>query len=158
MSTKSRYLVCVNEKEHSKTALFYACTKAKSRKAAVDMLYVIDPIDYHTIFSIADVIKEERRSDALHLFEELQKKAESWYDIKPNGIIREGLISEEIIHQVKEDSNIVMVMVGVAEDGSSNNQLLTQLSSEMGPDFHVPLLMVPGNLSKEEIIALNETC
>ncbi len=155
---KKRYLVCVNEKEHSKTALFYACTNAKNTASVVDMLYVIDPVDYNTIFSVADVIKEERRNDAIKLFEELQEKAEKWYGMKPNGVIREGIITEEVIKQINDDPNIVKLFLGVAKDGSSNKtNLLSQLTSEIGKEFFVPLIVVPGNLTKEQIMNLNHT-
>jgi nucleotide-binding universal stress UspA family protein len=155
MANTSRYLVCVNEKSHSKTALAYACTKAKTHGCEVDMLYIIDPVDYNTIFSVADVIKQERYEDAQKLFTELQATAKELHNITPTGVVREGRISEEIINQIVENEDTVLLLIGVAADGSSSNQLISQLSSELGSSFQIPLLFVPGDLTQKQINKLN---
>ena len=153
---KSKFLVCVNEKEHSSTALRFACTKAKWRKNAVDMLYVIDPIDYNTVFSVGDKIKEDRRADAEKLLTKMAGEALEWSDINPTAIIREGRIAEEIIACIEADHDINLLVVGTAADGSSGKGgLLTQLTAEIGDKYHIPLLIVPGNLTDQQIEELN---
>ena len=153
---KATYLVCVNEKEHSKIAVHFACVKAKATKSNVAMLYVIDPLDYNTLFSVADVIKEERRASASKLLDNMAKTAKKNTGIAPIGLIREGGIVDEVVASIQEDPSIKLLMLAAAEDGSSSKSgLLAQLTEDMGDRYHIPLLIVPGNLTEKEIEALN---
>ncbi len=155
-TTQCKFLVCVNEKKHTRTALRFACAKAKITRSNVEMLYVINPVDYNTIFSVADVIKEERKDDAEKLFTELSKEAIDGFGVKPEGIIREGLIADEIISHINDDSNITLLLLGAAGDGSSSKGgLISQLTNDIGNKFNIPLMIVPGNLTDQQIEELN---
>lgn len=155
MTKKLKFLVCVNEKEHSKVALRFACARASVIDGEVEMLYVINPVDYNTIFSVADVIKKERRNDAEKLLKDLSEDMFSRSKIRPKGIIREGMITDIVCSCIEEDKSISMLTLGVAPDGSSGKTgLLSNLSSEIGNRIHIPLLIVPGNLTDKEIAAL----
>ena len=59
-----RYLVCVDYRSESKTALRLACMKAKARGGSVSMVHVIAPEDFHTFGSVSDRMKEEKRAEA----------------------------------------------------------------------------------------------
>jgi len=156
MPENMKFLVCVNEKDHSRTALRYACIKAKWRKCAVEMLYVVDPLDYNTIFSVGDKIKKDRKEAAEELFEKLAIEAEQWSGVKPSGIVREGKIADVIVNTIEEDEDISLLVLGVAADGSSGKGgLMPQLTNAVGDKYHVPILIVPGNLTDEEIEKLN---
>lgn len=155
--TKSHplFLVCVNDKEHSRTALRFAAARAKATDGDVAMLSVVEPVDYNTIFSVADVIKEERLADAAKLLDELAKELRENNDIAPKKWVREGLIAEQVCLAVTEH-NAGFLVLGVAADGSSNKGgLLTALVESIGKDYHVPLLIVPGNLTDREIESLS---
>lgn len=151
---KLKFLVCVNEKEHSKTALKFACTRARVTGSEVKMIYVIDPVDYNTIFSVADVIKEDRKINAEKLLNDLEKEAYDWSGIKPEHVIREGGIVEEIVSTIHEDECIGLLVLGVAADGSKGG-LLNHLTSEIGDKYHIPLVVVPGNLTNDKIKELS---
>lgn len=156
IDTKPKFLVCVNDKEHSRIALKFACTKAKWGRNLVEMLYIIDPIDYNTLFSVADVIKEERRAEAKKLLAELEKQAIEWCGMKPVSIIREGRIADEIFATIDEDPYISLLLVGASADGSTGKKgIITQLTSEIGSKYHIPLVIVPGNLTDQQIEELN---
>jgi len=150
---KPKLLICVSSKDHSITALKFAVTKAEATDSLVEMMCVIDPVDYNTIFSVADVIKEERRLEAEDLLKNLSTEVKSWTtNVKPSKKIREGRIIDEIINHIEENPSINMLVLGVASDGSSNKGgLLPQLTSAIGDKFHIPLLLVPGNLSDKDI-------
>ncbi len=153
---RSTFLVCVNEKQHSETALRFACKKALQCNADVTMLYIINPMDYNTVFSVADVIKEDRRMQAEKLLKSLSKKVTLWSGRNAKTVIREGKIADEVINEIEANERINLLVLGVAADGSSGKgKLLPQLTNEIGDSYHVPLLVIPGNLTEEEIDALN---
>ena len=149
------FLVCVNDTEHSRTALQFAAARAKATDGEVGMLSVVDPLDYNTIFSVADVIKEERFAEARKLLDDLAKVLRAEDGITPKKWVREGLIAEQVCAAI-EEYNASFLVLGVAADGSSNKGgLLTALVEHIGKGYHVPLLVVPGNMTDKEIEALS---
>lgn len=155
-TAKMTYLVCINDKPHAKTAIRFACSRAKKTKSDVLMLYVIDPVDYNTMFSVADVIKQERIEQAEKTLAAHVEDAQKWCKITPKYTIREGFISDEIVKCIGEDNGIGLLVLGVAADGSSGkNKLLAQMVEGIGAAFHVPLLIVPGNLTDQQIKELS---
>ncbi len=156
-TSKPTFLVCVNDKPHSKTALRFACTRAKRINSEVLLMYVVDPVDYNSLFSVGDVIKEERVQHAEDILETMVEDAKKWAKITPRTKVCEGLIKDEVIKLIQEDSSISLLVLGVAADGSSNKTgLLTQLAGEIGDEFNIPMLIVPGNLTDAQIKELNE--
>jgi nucleotide-binding universal stress UspA family protein len=150
------FLVCVNDKEHSRTALKFAIARAIATEGGVAMLSVVDRQDYHTIFSVGDVIKQERLAESRKLLEELAQEVQSETGIVPKLWVREGLIADEICATIGENPAVSFLVLGVAADGSSNKGgLLTSLTEKIGKDYHIPLLIVPGNLTDAEIGALS---
>lgn len=149
------FLVCVSEKEHSCTALKFAGARAKATGGRVGMLYVVDPLDYNTIFSVADVIREDRLAEGKKLLDGLAKFLREEDGIVPQKWVREGLIAEQVCAAIAEHDAQFLVL-GVAADGSSNKGgVLTALVEAIGKDYHVPLLVVPGNMTDAEIESLS---
>lgn len=157
MAKKTTLLICVNNKEHSHVALKFACMMAKSRKASVTMLGVIDPMDYNTIFSVADVIKEDRIQEAETLMKTWAKEMKAWAGVTPKIVIEEGGIVDTIMAQIAADDSISMLILGAADDGSAGRSAgpLAELTSEIGDRYHIPLMVIPGNLTDQQIQALN---
>lgn len=152
MSNNSKYLVCVNDKPHSQTALRYACAKAKLTGSGIVMLYVLNPVEHNTLFSVADVMKEEEKQEARRLLDKMSSEAFAISDIRPEGKVVEGTTSEVIINEIAGNKEISMLILGAASDGSSNKgRLYGALSGELGKKIHVPLLIVPGNLTHNQI-------
>lgn len=153
---KKTFLVCMNDKEHSKTALRFACAKAKVTNSNVEMLCVIDPVISNTFFSVADTIKEERIVEAQKFLSEMEEQAYEWSGIKPKSSVREGGIVDEITTRIEEDQSICLLFVGVAADGSSaKGGLLGQMVTEIGDKYYIPLMVIPGNLTDKQIEELN---
>ncbi len=146
MATKKEsLLICVNEKAHSAYALKVGCALAKEQGRRIQMLYVIDPLDYHTLFSVADVMKEEREQQAELLLKDYKKLAKDAGHASVKTIIKEGTIIDTIVAQIKEDPAIAMLLVGAAADGStSKGKVLSQLTHALGNHISIPILLVPG--------------
>lgn len=151
---KSKFLVCVNEKEHSKTVLRFACSRAKKTGNIVQMIYVIDPLDYHSIFTLGDMFKKNRQTEAQFLLDNMTALAQEWAEITPVGVIREGKVFDEIISCIEEDHNIALLLLAVNPRGSKG-KLLPKLTNAIGSKYSIPLMLVPGNLTDQQIQELS---
>ena len=69
--------------------------------------------------------------------------------------MREGVKADEILVLTEEDQDIGVLVLGASKDPAGPGQLVTALtgSGHMGT-FPVPITVVPGHLSIEEILAL----
>lgn len=152
----TKYLVCVDARDESKIALRLACMKANARGSEVCMLHVVQPADFQTLGAIADRMREERRQEGQELLGTLAEEAYSTYGIRPATVLREGSIGDEIIAAANEDAEVNMIALGIAQHStsSSRGKLAAWLASQLGSKLFVPLLMVPGNLTDQQLQTL----
>lgn len=151
----TKYLVCVDGREESKAALRLACMKANARGSEVCMLHVIQPADFQTLGAIADRMREERKAEGLELLAALAEEAYGTYGIRPASVLREGSVGDEIIAAAQEDASVNMLALGVAQaHATSRGKLAAWLASQLGSKLYVPLLMIPGNLTDQQLQTL----
>ena len=149
-----KYLVCVDARDESKVALKLACMKAKERKGMVDMLHVISPADFQTMEAIAERMREERKQEGENLLKKLANEAIAEHGITPGMILREGVTGDEIVSAAMEDHDVIMLVMGIALQSNSRGKLMAWLSSQLGHKLLVPILMVPGNLTDQQLSCL----
>ncbi len=146
----AKYLVCVDQREESRVALRLACMKAVARGSTVGMLHVIPPTDFQTLGAIADRMREERRAEAEKLLKNLADEAAAAFGVRPGIILREGPVGEEILAAALEDADVNMIVIGIAQ-ASGRGTLASWLAGQLGHKLFIPLLMVPGNLTDQQL-------
>jgi nucleotide-binding universal stress UspA family protein len=73
--------------------------------------------------------------------------------IEPELVIREGEPVNEILSQIREDTQIGVLVLGAGTDKSGPGPLVTQLSKSSG-NLPIPITIVPGEMSKERLEAI----
>lgn len=149
-----KYLVCVDGRPESRVALRLACMKANARGSGVSLLHVIPPADFQTLGAIADRMREERQNEGHQLLNTLAEEARNAYGIVPSIVLREGTAGEEIIAAAQEDPDVNMIVLGIAQQSTGRGKLATWLASQLGNKLFVPLMMVPGNLTDQQLQGL----
>lgn len=151
---KGKFLVCVAGNEASYMALRLACKKARRRGDGVDILTVIEPMDFQPLFGTGDRISSERREKAEALLRELAAIAHDECGITPSLHLREGKLGEQIIAAVMEDNDVNMLVIGLMPGSPTGTKLVTWLAERMGDGLLVPMTIVPGNLTDHQLEAL----
>lgn len=146
-----RFLVCVDRRPQSRVAVRYACWRARNTGGTVSLLHVIEPPEFQHWAAVGDVMDAERREEAGNLLDDLSLEVNDWAGVRPALLVREGEIGEEILAAVKEDSDIDVLVVGAAEPGDRRFSLITFLAEKLLGHLRVPLVVVPGNLTDEQI-------
>ena len=151
-SAKRRYLVCVDGREECKLALRLACMKAMKNGGTVSMLHVIPPADFQTLGAIADKMREEKLEEGRKLLESMQQELKDCFAITPQATILEGAVGEKIVEAAMNDPDVIMIVVGVAaKANSSRGKLTSWLVGQLGGNLLVPVLLVPSNLTDEQL-------
>ncbi len=151
---QSKYLVCVDHTDVSRAALRFACSKARKRNIRIDVLHVMPPVDGQVLGSVAEKMRQEQRAEAEKLLQSLAHEAVGEFGITPSLLIREGKPAEQILAQTQEDYFTNMLVLGVSPQSSSGRRVISALTSYYADKMHIPIMLVPGNMSDEEMEAL----
>lgn len=155
MAAPTKFLVCVDKSDASRVALRFACIKARKCGGIVDMLHISEPPGADALMGVVEAMRAEARAEAESLMQELCREANEIADIMPSITLREGKVGEEILKAAVEDCDAKMLVLGVNPGGSRHGRLTAWLSNQMGEALLIPVLLVPGNLTDQQIEELS---
>jgi nucleotide-binding universal stress UspA family protein len=148
------FLVVVDETEEMRNALRYACRRAQHTSGREALLYVIEPAEFQHWLGVGRVMEEEARVEAEQRMQTLAAEVFAQTGRMPTVHIREGKRSDELVALLQEDPSISLLVMGTASGSSNPGPLVTFLMSNLGRRIRIPVTLVPGELSVEEIDAL----
>jgi nucleotide-binding universal stress UspA family protein len=155
---KRKFLVVVDETPECESALAFAASRALRTAGQLALLYVVEPgVDFQHWLGVEDIAREEGHNKAKAVFRLFGRKlkAMGFEDIVPEEIVREGQKAEEITKLIEEDDDIGVLVLGACKDPSGPGPLVSTLAGgRLAGTFPVPITVVPGHLSIEEILAL----
>ena len=151
---KPKYLVVIDASPECDRAVYYASRRAARTGASVVMLLVIEPHDRHQQWlGVADIMKAEAHEEANAALERAAGRANGIAGVTPERVVREGSTAEEILGLIEDDEDIAILVLaaGLAKEGPG--PLVTTVSSTAG-DYPIPVAIVPGHLTDEELDAM----
>lgn len=154
-SSEERTFLCVvDESEEMGAALRFACHRANKTHSRVALLYVIQPAEFQHWMAIGERMREEAREEAEELLQVVTGVVEKRTGYKPKCFIREGKVREEVVNLIDEERNITLLVLGAASGTDGPGPLVTYLVDKMAGQLRVPVTIVPGSLSEDEIEAI----
>ncbi len=151
---KVKFLVCVDDSEDCRVALRFASLRARNTGGHVVLLYVIEPADFQHWAAVGRLMEDESREEAERILQTLAADVIEHADIQPVLIVREGRRGEEILKLIEEDPTIDIMVLGAAAEGHGSNELVHLLTGELTKRLSIPLTIVPGNLTDEQLESL----
>lgn len=145
-----KFMVVVDETPECLNAMRFAARRAQSTGGNVTMLYVISPDDFQQWLGVADVMRAEARAAAEARLTELGAALHTLCGITPEFVIREGKKTEEVLALIAEDPSIGILVLG-AGTGDGPGPLVSHLVSKMAGRMPIPVTVVPGAMSLEQI-------
>lgn len=149
------FLVVVDETEEMRSALRYACRRAQHTSGRVALLYAIEPIEFQHWLGVGRVMEEDARAEAELRMQTLAAEVFAQTGSMPAIHIREGQLTEQLVALLQEDPTISLLVLGTAPGGVNPGALVTFLLSHLGRRVRIPVTLVPGELTTEEIDALS---
>lgn len=154
---KRKFLVVVDETPECESALAFAASRAQRTHGQLALLYVIEPgEEFQHWLGIEEVAREEGLNKAKAVFRMFGRKlkAMGFENLAPEEIVRDGIKAEEITKLIEEDQDIGVLVLGASKDPSGPGPLVTTLAGGHAGMFPVPITVVPGHLSIDEILGL----
>jgi nucleotide-binding universal stress UspA family protein len=153
---KRKFLVVVDETPECESALAFAASRAQRTAGQLALLYVIEP-GTDIWLGVEEVAREEGLNKAKAVFRLFGRKlkAMGFEELVPEEIVREGIKAEAITKLIEEDEDIGVLVLGASKDPSGPGPLVANLAGgKLAGSFPVPITVVPGHLTTEEILAL----
>lgn len=154
---RRKFLLVVDESSEVESALYYAASRIQRSSGSLVLLYVIEPGDYQHWAGVRQVQIEEETVKAKALFRLFRRKLQlAGFDgLDVEDVIREGDPAEEIVAQIAEDEDVAILVLGASVDAVGPGPLVASLAAgKVSGGFPVPVTVVPGQLSLEDIKAL----
>jgi nucleotide-binding universal stress UspA family protein len=152
---KPKFLVIVDDTPECDRALYFATRRAARVGAHITMLRVIGTQDRNQQWlGVADIMKAEANEEAKLALDKATDRAKKIAaKIKPERVVREGDIATEILALIESDEDIALLVLGAGIAQEGPGPLVSSLTSTAGA-FPIPVAIVPGHLSDEDIDAL----
>jgi hypothetical protein len=149
------FLVVVDKTEEMRNALRFACRRAQHTQGRVGLLYYIEPADFQHWLGIEAKMREEKRAEAEQILQTLASDVQSMSGAMPVLYVREGSARDTILAVIQEEPRIAILVLGAGISKKGPGPLVSQLAGKLSGRFPVPITVVPGHLTEEQIDALS---
>jgi len=158
MDTKAApriFMVVVDESPEMPVALYYASRRAQRTGGRVALLRVIPPHEAHGLASVEALMREEAQQEAEQLLQRLAKTVVDEIGKLPVIYIKEGSARDELVELLANDPSISILVLAASTGPEGPGPLISFLASKGMAKLRVPVTIVPGSLTHEQIDAIS---
>jgi len=148
-----KFLIILDDTPEMLNAMRYAAIRASKTGGGVEMLAVISPEEFQHFMGVADVMRAEAREKVEAHFQLFKDRMEKREGITPTLAIREGDRIDAVIEHIKSDPEIGVLVLGAGTEKGGPGPVVQSLIGRRLADLRVPVTIVPGSMTKDDIIA-----
>ncbi|QPH52628.1 universal stress protein [Pontivivens ytuae] len=146
-----KFLVVMDDSPECINAMRFAALRACNTEGGVQILAVIQPEEFQHWIGVGDLMRAEAREKIEEKFAFFAEKMKENEGVTPELVIREGETAKEVLDQIKEDREIGVLVLAAGTQGDGPGPLVTQLAGRMAAQMPVPVTVVPGGMTLEQI-------
>ena len=152
---RRKFLVVVDETPECDRALYYAGRRAARTAGGVVMLGTLDLGEaQHQWLGVADLMRVEATEAMQERLDHFAARLRRACGVEPEQVIREGSRAEAILSLITQDRDIAILVLASGTGTEGPGPLVTLLAGGASARFPIPVTIVPGALSDEELDAL----
>lgn len=149
-----KFLVVIDETTECERAVYYASRRAQRTGGKLTMLYVINPSEFGHWIGVETIMRSEAEHEARSVLGEYSESLRETVGIEPEAVIREGVRAEQVRALIEDDKDIAILVLAAGSGPDGPGPLVSEIAGRSSSDFPVPITIVPGSLSDEDIVAL----
>ena len=149
------FLVVVDESVEMPVALYYASRRAQRTGGRVALLRVIPREESHGLASVEALMREEAQQEAEQLLQRLAKTVVDEIGALPVLYVKEGSPRDELMELVANDPSISILVLAAGTGPEGPGPLISFLATKGMSKLRIPVTIVPGNLTHEQIDAIS---
>ena len=146
-----KFLVVIDDTPECDRAVYFASRRALRTGAGVVTLRVIETPDRNQQWlGVADIMRAEAHEEANSVLERHAARISSITGVMPERVIREGEKVDEMLKLIDEDEDIAALILAAGTSKEGPGPLVSSFAKTAG-DFPIPVAVVPGHLSDEDL-------
>ncbi|MDO5611658.1 MAG: universal stress protein [Paracoccus sp. (in: a-proteobacteria)] len=149
-----KFMVLLDDSRECLNAIRYAAMRASRTGGGVVVVSVIRPDEIQHGFGVADVMRAEAMERIQAHFDVYAKWMRDKKNVEPELVVREGDPADQLIAYLSEDSEIGVIVLGMASDKGAQNPVVSRLLRDVGM-LSAPITLVPGDLEKDRLEAIS---
>ena len=148
---RNKFLCVVDDTPEVRAALRFATRRARNVGGGVTLLRVIPHVQDQHWAGVGELMRAEAREAAENLLHSLAEQVQKDSGIMPELVIREGDTKTELLALMGEDPSIRILVLAAAPGKQGPGPLVSALAGQMSGNLAMPITIVPGSLSDEQI-------
>ncbi|MCR6671028.1 universal stress protein [Devosia ginsengisoli] len=149
---KRKFLVVIDETPECERALTFAAYRVKRTGGTVVLMSVIQKPEFIGL-GVEDVLRAEAVEEAERNLDARLARIRDIGEVRSESVIREGSAAEEIEHVIDQDRDIAILVLAASTSNEGPGPLVMHFANRANA-LPIPLTIVPGRMSDEEIIAI----
>jgi nucleotide-binding universal stress UspA family protein len=150
-----KFLVVIDDTPECDRALYFASRRSLRIGATVVMLRVIETHDRNQQWlGVADIMRAEAHEEAGTVLDRHAARSSSITGTQPERVVREGDKADEVLKLIDEDEDIAALILAAGTGKEGPGPLVSSLIKTAGT-FPVPVAIVPGHLSDEDLDSMS---
>ena len=145
------FLLVVDDSAELNAAMRFACRRALHTDGNVALFHAVEPTDFHHFATIGELMENEARSEAEKLLQRVAADVQRLTGQMPGLFLREGDTIEQLLAVIDEEESISVLVLAASAGEEGPGPLVSALSGRLAGKIRLPVIIVPGNLSPEEI-------
>lgn len=145
------FLVVIDESPELKVAIRYACRRAFRSNGRVAMVHVMEPTGFGDWIGVNQLMKDEARQQAEATMQKMATEVSKLSGKMPMLYFREGERRDELLKLIQEEPGISILVLAASTGPKGPGPLVAALTGKYIGKLRVPVTIVPGNLTPEEV-------
>ena len=148
------FLVVVDNSPEMGVALRWASLRARRTGGKVGLVRVIRKADFQHWAAVGNLMQVEAREEAEQLLQEHAAEVFRLYGGMPILYLREGETKSAVVELIQEDKDIRILVLAASTGRRGPGPLITHLTKKAISQLRIPVTIIPGGLSDEQIDTL----
>ncbi|MDX2104639.1 MAG: universal stress protein [Alphaproteobacteria bacterium] len=145
------FLVVVDDTPEVTQALHWAGLRAAHTGGRIALLHVVEPVENQQWMAVEELMRAERRAEAEAVLSKRGAEALDWSGRQPILFIREGNVRDELLALIEQEAAISVLVLGAGTGKEGPGPLVSHLAGKMSGRLRIPIVLVPGILSDEQL-------
>ncbi|MFC3704226.1 universal stress protein [Devosia honganensis] len=149
---KRKFLVVIDETEECDRALTFAAFRVKRTGGTVVLMSVVPKPEFIGL-GVEDVLRAEAVEEAERNLDQRLARIREIGGIRTETVVREGNGPEQIETLIGKDQDIAILVLAASRSAEGPGPLVNHFAARANI-LPIPLTIVPGRMTDEEIIAI----
>ncbi len=150
---KRIFLVVADNTSEMHQALYYASRRAATANGELAIFRCIEPPEGQLWSGVSKIMEAEAEQSSKKLLNDLSSYCEKLGANKPKLYLKKGNTSEELIKLINNEALITVLVLGASTETGNPGPIINYVMNASN-ECRIPITIVPGNLSDEQIDSL----